>query len=433
MKIRKLPEMHIEGYKEMSVTCEPVIFLSPKSVFLPVDFPVPLKQLVNVGDHVKMGQQVLLREGRFGHPILSPISGTVVGIKKRWHQSNRMLNMLEIENDFKEEMVDDFKGLNPDEMTRRDLIELMKNVGLVGMGGAGFPAYAKYDTDKTVDMIIINLAECEPFITCDYTSVLYHTEMLIYGLKYLMKAADAPKAVIAIKDKEMNKELIEKLNSMLEDNMSLHFLRDVYPAGWERYTVEQCSGKTYKVLPIEAGTIVSNASTCIAFANVLKNGITPSMKYVTFTGNGIKEPGNVLCKVGTNIVDLLPLFGGLKDGLNRDECSLVAGGPMTGSSMFSEDFVTSMTLGAVIILKDKLKDRVTPHCLGCGTCAKYCPCFLSPYEIKRVLKTGNLEELKELEVGKCIQCGLCSFVCPSRIDLTSSVATAKDLVRRLSK
>ncbi|MCR5740978.1 MAG: RnfABCDGE type electron transport complex subunit C [Gammaproteobacteria bacterium] len=431
MKIRKLPEMHIEGYKEMSISREPQVFLAPKSVFLPTEFPAPLKVMVNPGDHVKMGQVVLLREGRFGHPILSPISGTVIGTKKRWHQSNKMMNMLEIENDFKEEMVDDFKNLDPENMSREELVDLMKRVGLTGMGGAGFPAYAKYATDKKVETIIINLAECEPFITCDFTSVLKNPDMLVYGLKYLIKAAGTDKAVIAIKDKEINKQLIDVLIPKLEPNMSIHYLRDVYPAGWEKYTVEQCTGKTYAGLPIEAGAIVTNASTCISFANVLKNGITPSMKYVTFTGDAIKEPGNVLCKNGTNILDLLPLFGGLKEGLTKDECSLIAGGPMTGSSMFSEDFVTSMTLGAVIILKDKLEGRFTPHCLGCGNCAKYCPVFLSPYEIKRVMKTGNVEELKELEVSKCIQCGLCSYVCPSRIDLTSQVIMAKGLVRRL--
>ena len=433
MKIRRLPELHIEGYKEISISNEPIEYLEPKSVFLPTEFPVPLAVKVNVGDHVKFGQVVMEREGRFGHPILSPISGTVVGIKKRWHQSNKMMNMLEIENDFKEEMVDDFKNLNPDEMSRKDLINLMKMTGLVGMGGAGFPTYAKYDTDKKVDMIVINLAECEPFITCDYTSVFKYPEMIVYGLKYLLKAADCNKAVIAIKDKPVNKPLLDKLIPLLEDNMSIHYLRDVYPAGWERYTVEQCSGKSYKVLPIEAGVIVSNASTCLSFANTLKYGIPPSMKYVTFTGDSIEKPGNVLCKVGTNIIDLLPLFGGLKEGCSRENSTLIAGGPMTGSSMFSEDFVTSMTLGAVIILKDKLEGRVTPHCLGCGTCVKYCPAFLSPYEIKRVMKTGNVEELKELQVNKCIQCGLCSYVCPSRIDLTSSVLTAKELVRKLGR
>ena len=432
MKIRRFTEIHIEGYKEMSLVNEPFEYLSPKSVFLPTAFPVPLTQKVAPGDHVLMGQVVFEREGRFGHPILSPISGTVKGIVKRWHQSNRMMPMLEIENDFKEELVDDFKNLDPESMDRSELVDLMRRAGLVGMGGAGFPAYAKYATDQKVDMVIINLAECEPFITCDYTTVFYHPDMLVYGLRYLIKAAGSDKAVIAIKDKEINKPLLDKLIPLLDANMHIHYLKDVYPAGWERYTVEQCTGKTYKVLPIEAGAIVSNATTCFTFANLLKNGIPPSMKYITVTGD-IKNPGNVLCKTGTNITEILPLFGGLKDGLTKDECSLIAGGPMTGSAMFSEDFVTSLTLGSIIFIGDKLKGRPTPHCLGCGTCANHCPVFLSPYEIKRVMKTGNIEELKELQVTKCIQCGLCSYVCPSRISLTESVATAKDLVRRMSK
>lgn len=433
MKIRRLSELHIEGYKEISISNEPIEYLSPKSVFLPTQFPVPLTVKVEPGDHVKLGQVVMEREGRFGHPILSPISGTVKGTVKRWHQSNKMMPMLEIENDFSEEVVDDFKNLNPEMMSRKELIDVMRLSGLVGMGGAGFPTYAKYDTDKKVDMVLINLAECEPFITCDYVNVLKNTDLLIYGLKYMLKAADCDKGVIAVKDKEANKPLIEKLNSCLEPNMSLHLLRDIYPAGWERYIVEECSKKTYKMLPIEAGCIVSNATTAIAFGNTLKNGVPPSMKYVTFTGDSINNPGNVLCKVGTNVTELLPLFGGIKEDVPRANLTLIAGGPMTGFGMFFEDFVTSMTLGAVIVLEDKLKGKFTPHCLGCGTCAKHCPVFLSPYEIKRVMKTGNVEELKELQVTKCIQCGLCSYVCPSRIDLTASVATAKELVRKLGR
>lgn len=431
MKLRRLPEIHIEGYKEMSIERAPLEYLKPKEVFLPTTIPVDLKINVAPGDHVLFGEEVMTQEGRFGHPVLSPISGTVKGIVKRWHQSNRMVSMLEIENDYQEEMVDTFKGLDPEKMTREDLIKVMKDSGLVGMGGAGFPAYAKYATDKTVDMVIINLAECEPFITCDYTCVLYNAKKLIYGFKYLIKAAGSTKGVIAIKDKPMNKPLIEVLSPLLEPNMSFHYLKDVYPAGWERYTVETISGKTYKNLPIEAGVIVSNASTCTSFADTLMNGIPPSMKYVTFTGDSIKEAGNVLQKYGTNISELLPLFGGLKEGVQKSECSFIAGGPMTGQSMYSEDLVTSPTLGAIIILRDKFGDKRHPSCLGCGKCAKYCPVFLSPFEIRRTLKTGNLDELKELGATKCIGCGLCSYVCPSRIELTFSVTTAKDLVRKM--
>lgn len=428
--MRHLPELHIEGYKEMSISAEPKEFLKPKSVFLPTAIPVPLVMKKNPGDHVLLGEEVMSQEGRFGHPVLSPISGTVKGVVKRWHTSNKMVPMLEIENDFKEELVDTFKGLMPDEMSRDELIEVMRLSGLVGMGGAGFPAYAKYKTDKTVDMVLINLAECEPFITCDFTSVFYHTDELIYGFKYLLKAADCNRGIIAIKDKEINKPLIAKLEAYLEPNMEVQFLRDVYPAGWERYTVETISHKTYKMLPIEAGVIVSNASTAISFARTLKDGIPPSTKYVTFTGDSIKEPGNVECKIGSNIAEMAELFGGLKDGVNSEECHIIAGGPMTGTSMFSLDFVSSHTLGAVIFLEDKLKGKKTPDCLGCGRCADYCPVFLSPVEIKKAVKIGDPKELANLGVMKCISCGLCSFVCPSRIELTDAVAKAKDIVRR---
>ena len=201
-------------------------------------------------------------------------------------------------------------------LLKEELINVMMMTGLVGMGGAGFPAYVKYSTKEKVDMVIINLAECEPFITCDYTCVLYNAQELIYGFRYLLKAAGCNHGVIAIKDKDINNIVIEMLKPLLDSNMEIRLLRDVYPAGWERYTVETISGRTYKNLPIEAGVIVSNASTCYSFAETLKYGIPPSKKYLTITGDAIVKPGNVIAKIGTQINDLIPLFGGIKEGID---------------------------------------------------------------------------------------------------------------------
>ncbi len=433
MKIRRLPELHIEGYKEMSIEKGPKEYLSPKSVFLPMTIPGVMTLKKEIGDHVLLGEVVMESNGRFPYPILSPISGTVKGKVKKWHPSNKMCDMLEIENDFKEETVDTFKGLDPDNMTRDELIEVMKNSGLVGMGGAGFPAYAKYKTDKKVECVIINLAECEPFITCDYTCVLYNAQRFIYGFKHLLKAAGCDKGIIAIKEKHINEKVISYLEPLLEDGMEIRKLRDVYPAGWERYTVETITGRTYKMLPIEAGAIVTNATTCFSFANLLKDGLPPSMKYVTFTGDAINSPGNVLAKIGTPVGELVELFGGLKEGVKISETLCIAGGPMTGKSMFFIDFVTTHTLGAVILLKNQDKYPKHPECLGCGRCAEKCPSFLTPVEIRKALKVKDIDELKALGANRCIQCGLCSFVCPSRIDLTSAVGEAKDIVLKLGR
>lgn len=433
MKIRRLPELHIKGYKAMSISSGPIEYLSPRSVYIPTSIPNTIEILKKEGDKVLLGEVIMEAKGRFPYPILSPISGVVKGIVKKWHPSNKMVPMLEIENDFNEELVDTFKHLKPKEMTREELIEVMRKSGLVGMGGAGFPAYAKYNTDKKVDMVIMNLAECEPFITCDYTCVLYNAQDLMYGFKYLLKAADCHKGIIAIKDKPMNKILIDIITPLLTDEMEIRYLNDVYPAGWERYTVETIAKRTYKFLPIEAGVLVSNATTCFSFARTLKYGIPPSMKYVTITGDRITNPGNVLCKFGTNVSELLPLFGGMKEGAKESDTICISGGPMTGNAMFFSDFIVTPTLGSVILREDKLKNRKTPECLGCGRCVRYCPTFLAPFDIKRELKVGNIEELKKLGVTKCIQCGLCSYICPSRIDLTSEVAKAKEIVLKLGR
>jgi len=433
MRLRKLPEIHIEGYKEQSIKIGPKKYLEPKFVYIPLGFPNGLKQVKSDGEHVKLGEVIIKNEGRFPYPILSPVSGTIKGVVKKWHSSNKMIPMLEIENDFNEEMVDDFKGLHPNKMTREELIDVMERSGLVGMGGAGFPAYLKYKTQTKVDMVIINLAECEPFITCDYTCVLYNAEKFISGFRYLLKAADCNKGYIAIKDKAINKKVIDYIKPLLDENMEIKLLKDVYPAGWERYTVEKVSGRTYDKLPIEAGVIVSNASTCFSFARTLEDGIPPSEKYVTITGDAIKKPGNVLAKIGTPIEELVPLFGGLKDGITSENTSVIAGGPMTGKSIHFAEFTVTHTLGAAIFLIDRKSRAKQCECLGCGRCADYCPSFLSPFRIKQELKAGNMDELKLLAVTKCIQCGMCSFVCPSRLELTETVGKAKELVMKLGR
>jgi len=433
MKLRRLPELHIEGYKEMSIHSKPLEYLNPKCVYIPVSLVPNVEIKVKAGDQVLIGTVLANVNSRFPYPILSPVSGTVKGTVKKWHPSQKMVDCLEIENNSKEETVKDYKNLDPEKMDRQALVDLMKNAGLVGMGGAGFPAYAKYATTEKVETVIINLAECEPFITCDYTCVLTECKRLVYGLKYLLKAAGCNKGVIAIKDKPMNADIINLLNHFLEPNMSIHLLRDIYPAGWEKYTVEQVTNRTYKVLPIEAGAIVSNATTCVTFAKLLQEGVTPSEKYVTITGDQIKNPGNVLCKFGTPVEELLPLFGGLKEDANESNTRVVAGGPMTGKTMFFLNFITTQTLGAVICLKDKKSKDPQVGCLGCGRCADYCPTFLSPVEIKKTLQVGDMEELKAFGVTKCIQCGLCSFVCPSRIELTEAVGKAKQMVMALGR
>lgn len=431
MKIRQTPEVHIEGYKEMSINGKTLEYLNPKSIFLPTNFPSELNVLVKAGDHVKIGDVLMTQEGRFGHPFLSPIAGTVKGTVRKWYPTNRMLPMLEIENDFSEEVVDTFKNLDPDQMTREELIELMKSSGLVGMGGAGFPTFAKYQTDKEVDSVIINLAECEPFITCDYTYSLNYPNELIYGLKYFIKTANAKSGIIALKDKEINKKLIDVLKPLLEENMTIFLLKDVYPAGWERYVVEKVTLKQYNMLPIEAGVIVNNATTAITFGRLLKEGLPPSVKYLTITGDAMNECGNVMLKFGTDVHEVLPLFSDVKEDINKEECLMICGGPMTGNAMFSGDFVSSPTLGSVIALVCNSNGKRFPHCLGCGTCAKHCPVHLSPYEIKRTLRTGDVDELINLGINKCIQCGQCSYVCPSHVELTSDMLIARDLVRKM--
>ena len=433
MAFKKAGGLHIDGRKEMSLDTNLVEYLNPETVYIPLIQQSPLTPLVKAGDKVKMGTVVAERVDRFGHPVLSSVSGEVVGIKKVWHSSGKMLDMIEIKNDFLDEIDEAWKPIDLENITQEELISVMKQVGLVGLGGAGFPTYAKYGTGE-VEHLIINLVECEPFITSDFMYAINNPEKLVLGLKYMMKAAKAKEGVIVLKDKPMNKPLIEAIEPFVqkEEGIRIQLIKDIYPAGWEKYIVEQVSGKTYQTLPIQAGCVVNNSSTAITFYDALC-GIPFNKKVITITGEGITKPQNFLVKIGTPVKKLVEMAGGYIEGLDPLKYLYIAGGPMTGRAILIDELIVSDTLGAVIVTPNLEPLKAHPACLGCGKCSEHCPAHLTPTVIKKTMEQGNVEELKELGTMKCVSCGLCSYVCPSRIELTDAMEKAKDMVRKAGR
>ena len=272
-------------------------YLDPEYVYVPlIAGSTKLKPIVSAGDNVLKGQVVALREDRFAHPVHSPVSGTVVGVKKVWHPIARMVEMLEIKNDFQETAVEDY-GKPLTELTKENIIDRVKNCGIVGLGGAGFPTYVKYLPNKPADVVLINAAECEPYITADAVLIQNFADKLIRGIRYIMIATGAPKAQIAIK--RTKQALIAHLNSKLAESkeISLLLLPDVYPAGWEKYIVERALNKTYNGLPSEVGAVVNNVATTIAVCDAVEENKPLIEKVVTVTGEGIKKPQNFMIKI----------------------------------------------------------------------------------------------------------------------------------------
>ncbi|MCK4551659.1 MAG: RnfABCDGE type electron transport complex subunit C [Tenericutes bacterium] len=433
MIFQKTKGIQIDGYKEMCKNSPLNEYFNPEFVYIHLlQGNSLLKQIVEVGESVKVGQTIALREGFGAMNIHASISGTITAVKKVWHSSGKMVNALEIKNDFKNILDESIKpSKDIDSLTKEDLIEMMKNAGLSGLGGAGFPTYVKYQTKEDIDTVIINAVECEPYITCDYQFILTYPEKLLKGLTYFMKAAGAKKGVIAYKNynvkiKKVLQELLPKY-----DNIELFEMNDVYPAGWEKYIIERVTGKTYQNLPSEVGVIENNSTTAIIFSDIVEHNIPLVSRPVTITGEGINNPMNFYCPIGTKVSELVEKCGGYVDGLNPKTANYIAGGPMTGRAIFIDDLIVNDTLGSVII--KPFKEELHPECLGCGKCAEVCPVYLTPTEIRDAFKNKDLDLINQLNTTKCIQCGLCSYVCPSHIEITDFVIRAKELLRKGAK
>lgn len=427
MIFRKIKAVHIPGRKEMSIKDEILNFTNPEKVYVPLVEQGTMAQcLVKAGDKVRVGQVIAEKGGRFPIPIHSPISGEVISInQKMWNPSGKMVETIAIQNDFQETKIESIKPRDTDFLTREEIVEIVKNCGVVGLGGSGFPTYVKYQTTSPIDVVIINAAECEPYITADYMLMKTRATELIDGIKFIMRATDAPRAVIAIK--KTKPEIIEILNNHLaeEENISVFLLPDVYPAGWEKYIVHKVVKKTYASLPSEVGAVVNNVATAIAVNNAVKYNMPLIEKVVTLTGEGLNDPQNVYVKIGTEIRELLPQIGGYNGDI--EQAYLIAGGPMTGKAIVFDTLVVNRCLGSVIVREKDIR-VVNPECMGCGKCCDICPVNLSPILIKNALEDKDVDLLQEFRADKCIECGLCSFICPSRIELTDAVARAKATV-----
>ena len=428
MVFRKIKGLHIDGRKELSCHKPVVDYLNPKFVYIPlVSGNVNYTATVQVGDSVLKGQCVANRTDRFAHPVYSSVSGKVTAIKKMWHPGGRMVEMLEIENDFEEKEEYSNSVVDASALTKEEIIEKMKNAGIVGLGGAGFPTYVKYSGNAQPEVLIINAAECEPYLSADYAIIMNEVDKFVRGVSYMMKAAGVSQAKIAIK--KSKKDAIQVLREAVKDyeGIEVFLLKDVYPAGWEKYIVQQVTKKNYENLPIQAGAVVNNVQTAHAVCVALEENKPLIEKIVTVSGEALKDPCNVRVKIGSLISEVIEKVGGYVEDL--EEAYFVAGAPMTGKSIMFDNIVITPSFGGATVLKKAKKVEELP-CMGCGNCASNCPAFLTPTEIKLAHLQKDIELLKQLNTMKCVQCGLCSYVCPSRIELTEIVGKAKEAVMK---
>lgn len=413
--------VHLDGHKDETLHNDIVLIKPKKEVFVPLNNGSSTKVdvYVNEGDKVLVGTLLARRNDHFNVPIYSPVSGVVGAKKNMMHSVLKPQEHLIIEDDGKYEKFESFKPLDYTTATHDELVNFMMEAGIVGCGGAGFPTYLKYKKPENINTLIINAVECEPYITSDYRFTKENLEDMLLGVRALLKMSTAPKAIIAIK--KSKKELCTQLEEVLKSDSSISVFKtpDVYPMGWERTLVYEYSKKRYNRLPSEIGIIVNNVTTAIAFAQALKYGTGIVEKVVTFSGDGLNNPTNVRVPFGTKISEVVAQIG----GYSSEDVLVIAGGPMMGKTIPTDEFVITNFTNAITILKNVKIEEMA--CMRCGRCNDTCPAGLLPVRINNAEQAKDTDLMIKLNADQCIECGLCTYVCPSKIDVTEGVRRAK--------
>lgn len=403
---------------------------APEKVYIPLQQHIgaPAKCIVEVGDHVKLGQKIGEAQGFVSSNIHSSVSGTVEAIKVCNVPGGSAMCVI-IANDFKEELHESVvpKG-DVETLTKEEIIQIVKEAGIVGMGGATFPNHVKISPppDSKAEFVILNGAECEPYLTADDRLMVECPDDVVYGLRALMKALDVKKGFIGI---EVNKpEAIANMTKAAEpySDIEVVSLQVKYPEGAEKQLIYACTGREVPsgALPIAAGAVVDNVATSAAIAKAIKEGMPLVERITTVTGPCIKEPKNLVTKIGTKFSEIIEQCGGIKEGVTVGK--LIAGGPMMGLAQYTDDISTNKGSSGILLLDEKMaKDPVEMNCLRCGRCTDVCPAFLQPLFISAYSLKEDFEMAEKFRAMDCIECGSCSFICPSRRLLLPSIRQAK--------
>ncbi len=404
----------------------------PAEVVIPMSmhFGAPCTPLVKAGDHVKVGQKIGEFHG-LGAPIHASVSGTVKVVEPRPYSMGGNMMSVVIENDFQNELSEEVKApADPDALTAEEMVEAIKNAGIVGMGGATFPTHAKISSAiGKVDTVIINGAECEPYITGDHRTMLERPEEIIGGATYLAKMFGVDKVVIGVEDNKQNS--IDAMNKVIAEKKApvvVEPLRCRYPQGGEKQLCQAITGKQVPPggLPAAIGCAVFNINTTCAIFRAITQGMPVVNKIVTVSGSGVVEPKNLECPIGTPFSCLFDACGGLNDKTYK----LIAGGPMMGMAQYTADVSVGKGTGAVLAFCENEEQTVEhPQCIRCGKCVAACPMHLEPLFMYQYASKNMLDELNDAHIMDCMECGACAYVCPARVHLTHMFKTGKQKLK----
>ena len=420
--------IHPEDKKRQTSRKPVETMLPPTHLILPLTQHIGAicEPKVMIGDPVKMGQMIAESSSPVSSPIHAPVSGKVFSIEPFEHPNGTKVRSIILENDFEDSLHETVRPYGSIEgLSSEQIIQIIRNSGIVGMGGAGFPTHIKINSGLgKVDQLILNGAECEPYITSDHRTMLESPEQVVGGLLVLMRLFDLKKATIAV---EANKEdVVKLLSASLKKfpGIVVKVLKTRYPQGAEKQLIRTCTGREVPPggLPADVGCAVFNVETAASIYRAVATGMPVIRRIVTVSGSAIANPKNVETRLGTPIEALFSYVGGFVE----QPYKIIMGGPMMGLAQHSLQVPVIKSTGAVLAFcKDEEYFVKDPVCIRCGRCIKACPMSLRPIFLHQFAERGMYEECQDQNVRDCIECGSCSYVCPARIPLVQSFRATK--------
>ena len=424
--------IHPDGGKAMSKD-KPIREVLPKGELvypLSQHIGAPAKAIVAKGDHVLAGQKIAEAGGFVSANIFASVSGTVKAIEERLGVAGGMQESIVIENDGLYEEVEFSPERKLADISGKEIIEIIKEAGIVGMGGAGFPTHVKYmpKDPSAIDHIIVNCAECEPYLTSDYRRMMEEPEKIVGGLQAAMKIFDGrAKGVLAVEDNK--KDAAAKLREAAKGipDIEVVELKTKYPQGAERQLIFAVTGRQINssMLPADAGCVVNNCDTIHAIYEAVHFGRPVMKKVMTITGNAIKEPQNLRVRTGTNFRELIEEVG----GFTSEPEKIIAGGPMMGIPLISLDVPVVKTSSAILCMtKDEVAACEETACINCGRCVSVCPGRIIPAKLADHAKRHDKESFEKANGMECCECGCCSYICPAKRPLTQYIKSMRKMV-----
>ena len=429
--------LHPNDHKGDTKDCAVIDLKASEIMVFPLSQHIgaPCEPTVEVGQKVFAGEKIGDSGAFVSAPVHSSVSGTVKAIEPRLHPSGKMVMSVIIENDFEyKEHPDIYKREDISSLTTKEKLDIIREAGLVGLGGATFPTHIKLNPpeDKNIDCLIINGAECEPYLTSDYRVMMETPALIFKGIELIKDILGVKKCYIGIENNNPEAISVMATNAKSYPGTEIVPLKTKYPQGSEKHLIKAITGREVPSgkLPADVGVVVNNIDTCTSVYNALMYRRCVMTRVITVSGSGVKKPSNFRVRIGTPF----------KDVLTAAECDfestkkVIMGGPMMGMAQYNLDVPTIKGTSALLAFtEEELSDRKTVNCVKCGDCVAHCPMGLTPALLNSYAKTNDFEMLTKLNIMDCIECGICSYTCQCRNPITQNIKTAKAKMRSQKK